>query len=179
MKRVLFIILLLITGCQTYTEEYSREVVQRSGPLPPPTRGQPPLSSQTEPVLRVEPDVMFGLWSEETPMMTKRTQVAGAGLDGKIYVIGGFLNSVRANGTTDAVEVYDTVRGTWALTASLPRALSHSGAATVDGKLYVIGGFLDGWIPKSAVYEYDVVNDRWIERTPMPTPRGSFAIALL
>jgi hypothetical protein len=40
----------------------------------------------------------------------------------------------------------------------------------VNGKIYVMGG--------SANFEYDPTTDSWVEKTPMPTPRTHFAIAV-
>ena len=52
---------------------------------------------------------------------------------------------------------------------SLPRPLHHVGAASVGGKIYVIGGYISGEGPVNTVYEYDPAIDQWRMRAAMPT----------
>ena len=51
--------------------------------------------------------------------------------------------------------------------------------SALNGKLYVVGGYVHDWAPTNAVYEYDPADDRWRERAPMPTPRGALAAAVI
>jgi N-acetylneuraminic acid mutarotase len=46
-------------------------------------------------------------------------------------------------------------------------------------KLYVIGGFVEGWTPTDDVHEYDPASDRWQQLAALPTPRGALAAAVL
>jgi Kelch motif len=41
------------------------------------------------------------------------------------------------------------------------RALHHAAAVGLNGKLYVMGGFVEGWTPTDEVHEYDLASDRW------------------
>ena len=115
-----------------------------------------------------------GVWSSGAPMLTARTEVTSAVLDGIIYVIGGF----RITGVnTDLVEAYDTAADSWSTLDPLPETLDHAGAAAVDGKVYVVGGYSDllsGTI-SSATYEYDPVANMWTTRAPMPLARAAAA----
>lgn len=126
-----------------------------------------------------------GAWFTAAPMPTKRTEVAVAALDGKIYVVGGFekpsLSNVMSASITSSVEVYDPVADRWTSAAPLPVGLHHVGIGVAGGRLYIIGGYarsgINIWSPVATVYAYDPVADRWTERAPMPTARGALAVA--
>ena len=62
-------------------------------------------------------------WTTGASMPTARTEVAGAVLDGKIYVIGGYDESGK---TTDVVEVYDPLTDRWSRASSLPEPEDHA-----------------------------------------------------
>jgi N-acetylneuraminic acid mutarotase len=53
--------------------------------------------------------------------------------------------------------------------------------AAVDGRLYAIGGRIDGSYASNLAVneEYDPVTDRWRARKPMPTARSGIAAAVL
>ncbi len=118
-------------------------------------------------------------------MPTKRTEVAVAALDGKIYTVGGFekpsLGNVMSFAITPTVEAYDPTMDQWASKAPLPVGLHHVGIGVAGGRLYVIGGYsksgLTVWNPVATVYAYDQVTDTWVERAPMPTARGALSVA--
>ena len=105
-------------------------------------------------------------------MPLERSEVAVAELDGKIYVIGGFDGQQE-------LEIYDPAVDRWSRGAAIPRALHHAGAVGLNSKLYVIGGYANGWDPTDTVYEYDPAGDRWRSLAAMPTPRGALAVAVM
>jgi N-acetylneuraminic acid mutarotase len=125
-----------------------------------------------------------GTWHTAAPMPTKRTEVAAAALDGKIYVVGGFekpnLGNVLNFTITRSVEMYDPVTDRWTSKAPMPVGLHHVGIGVVDGRLYVIGGYSRSGHsvrnPVATVYTYDPATDSWTERAPMPTPRGALSV---
>lgn len=118
-----------------------------------------------------------GHWERRAPLLTDRSEVAGAVVGDRIYVVGGLTPA----GATDAVEEYDPAADRWRMRAPLPQTVHHPAAASVSGKLYVIGGYVVRaffiWNGTDAVYEYDPAVDRWRARAPMPTPRGALAAA--
>jgi N-acetylneuraminic acid mutarotase len=62
----------------------------------------------------------------------------------------------------------------------MPTAREHLSSATVNGKLYVIGGrVLSLTRNLSVVEEYDPSTDSWITKSLMPTPRGGLAAATI
>ena len=134
------------------------------------------------PSAQPEPD--RGSWRTAAPMPTKRTEVAAAALDGKIYVVGGFekpsLGNVMNFAITPSVEMYDPVTDRWTPKAPLPVGLHHVGIGVVDRRLYVIGGYAKSgftvWNPVATVYAYDPAMDSWTERAPMPTARGALSV---
>lgn len=125
-----------------------------------------------------------GTWSTAAPMPTKRTEVAAAAVDGKIYVVGGFEKPSFGNmmnfAITPSVEMYDPVTDRWTSKAPVPVGLHHVGIGVVDRRLYVIGGYtksgLSVWNPVATVYAYDPATDRWTERASMPTARGALSV---
>ncbi|UVT16508.1 MAG: galactose oxidase [Nitrospira sp.] len=125
-----------------------------------------------------------GTWRAAAPMPTKRTEVAVATLDGKIYAVGGFekpsLGNVMNFAITPSVEVYDPATDRWTSKAAMPVGLHHVGIGVAGGRLYVIGGYsksgMSVWNPVAATYAYDPATDTWIERAPMPTARGALSV---
>jgi N-acetylneuraminic acid mutarotase len=118
------------------------------------------------------------------PMPTKRTEVAAAALNGKIYVVGGFekpsFGNVMNFAITPSVEVYDPATDQWTAKSPMPTGLHHVGIGVVGGRLYVIGGYsksgLSVWNPAATVYAYDPATDSWTERASMPTARGALSM---
>ena len=117
---------------------------------------------------------VLGSWGMGTDMPTPRTEVTSALLDGMVLVAGGFPIS---GGHTDLVEAYDIGADSWSQLQSLPVELDHAGAASVSGRIYVVGGYLNFGLGvlSSATYEYDPVGDSWTARTPMPLARAAAA----
>ncbi|MGI0040246.1 MAG: Kelch repeat-containing protein, partial [Nitrososphaera sp.] len=103
-------------------------------------------------------------------MPTPRTEIAGAALDGKIYIIGGFD---RLGSAVSTVEVYDPEVDRWNASEPLPWPLHHAAAASYNDTLYVVGGYLEDNEPTDKLLAYDPEMNEWQELAPMPTPRGA------
>src|SRR5262245_40161938 len=90
------------------------------------------------------------------------------GGNGKIYVIGsGFSQR--------ATRIYDIGTNTWSAGTLVPVGIFGYGHAYADGKIYVIGGFVDGNY-SSTIYAYDVASDTW--SAPLaPLPQGEAQMA--
>lgn len=116
------------------------------------------------------PRPQFPYWTEGKPMPTPRTEVAGAAIDMKVYIVGGFDSAGRAVPT---VEAYDSISDSWSRAASLPLPLHHAGAASYGGKLYVVGGYFADRTPSDRLIVYDPETNKWEELSPMPTARGA------
>jgi N-acetylneuraminic acid mutarotase len=69
------------------------------------------------------------------------------------------------------------IENSWEIMADMPTGRLGAGVATVNGKIYVIGGSNE----RSALTvneEYDPVTDTWSAKKRMPTARSNFAIAV-
>jgi hypothetical protein len=61
--------------------------------------------------------------------------------------------------------------GLWVMGPTLPSAHSEVGVATVNGKVYIVGGTVDtGTMSLSLNEEYDPASKRARERAPLPQP---------
>jgi N-acetylneuraminic acid mutarotase len=72
---------------------------------------------------------------------------------------------------------------TWELMASMPTARAQLGVAVANGKIYAIGGSSNDPITRgpallNVTEEYNPVTNTWATKTPMPTARHSFGIAV-
>lgn len=131
-------------------------------------------------------DYQKGAWTTASPAPTERTEVVAAAIGSKIYVVGGFnkpnLQNALKFAISNDVEVYDAATDTWSTATPLPEGRHHAGIATLNGMLYVIGGFtksmLSVWHAVATVYQYNPVTQAWRELAPMPTARGALGVAV-
>jgi len=117
-----------------------------------------------------------GTWMKRAPLWSDRWQLAVAAVTNAagqsvVYAIGG----TSATAVQSKVMAYNTATNTWSLKAPLPRALhSTNGAAVINGKIYVSGGFTDfhpsAYYPSqsSALYRYDPRTNTWSQLRDMP-----------
>jgi N-acetylneuraminic acid mutarotase len=73
------------------------------------------------------------------------------------------------NDNSASVEYFDINRQLWESAADLPFGLIKPAAGVVDGKIYVIGGQVDG-CDNRAVLRLDPAQDRWDKITECPEP---------
>ena len=126
-------------------------------------------------------------WTAFAPMPTSRVGFAVAACDNKIYVIGGEEIPFQFFPSFSAVnEVYDPSMNNWTTRAPMPVATSGMQAATVNGKIYVIGGsILTAGTPPYTYAQpvvnfteiYDPVTDSWTMGAPVPYPVSGCAMA--
>ncbi|MCR4321146.1 MAG: IPT/TIG domain-containing protein [Candidatus Brocadiaceae bacterium] len=129
-----------------------------------------------------EYDPINNEWTTKTPMPTARWGAASVVINGHIYVIGGSRSCPHIIiDPSAALEVYDPVGDNWDTTREpMPTARWDLAAATVNGKIYAIGG----WDPQNErvldkVEEYDPATNVWTTKSPMPTARtGLIAVAV-
>jgi len=114
------------------------------------------------------------MYDPETNTWTTKTsipQANGTTVDGgsgtavyqnKIYCFGWELN-----------QVYDTATDSWATKTPSPTPRTTSTACTINGKIYLIGGFdtffLGNPIRSNVNEMYDPVSDSWTTMAPLPT----------
>jgi N-acetylneuraminic acid mutarotase len=103
-------------------------------------------------------------------------------LDGNVYISGGYPGDRIP---VDTVAIYSPGTNTWAHGPSLPIALHHAMSATVNGKLYVIGGEYLGagtGLPSiylDTVFELDPRIGQWVAKALMPTGRSGGGAAVV
>jgi N-acetylneuraminic acid mutarotase len=106
-----------------------------------------------------------------------RGEVAGAVLDGRLYVAGGFD---RTRETTDAFEAYDVAADAWAPLAPLPERRDHTALAAMDGRIWAAGGVIlrIGRVGQN-LWSYDPAGDRWFRHQDLPEPRYAHGLVAL
>lgn len=123
-----------------------------------------------------------GTWTRKAPSPHAVAEVGVAAVEGKIYVVGGGVQSEKSGGIpviSGLNLMYDPASDSWRELAALPRALSHVAVTAWSGKLYAFGGFTrDVHIdPQSSAFVYDPKSDRWNELASLSSARGSMAVA--
>ena len=137
-------------------------------------------------------------WKVISQLPTERTGFATAVVDSKIYLFGGTLfeheRGVRRENEPgiwrgpfgmSLVEVYDPQTNAWQRLADMPTARSEPLTAVVDGKIYVLAGYVGkdnkGVNLKNlkAVEMYDPQTDMWVKKQDMPTPRIDFGTGVV
>ena len=120
-----------------------------------------------------------GTWSTKAPLAVGRAEIGVASLDGKVYALGGTaqVGNGKPVWNSKLNSMYDPKLNVWTDEAPLPAGLSHIGAASLDGKLYAVGGFTDivHMGPQSLAFVYDPKTNRWAALPPISSARGSVA----
>jgi hypothetical protein len=117
-----------------------------------------------------------GEWGMRAPALEPLSELALAESNGKLYLMGGYPPD---RVTARTVQVYDVATNTWTYGPQLPVRNNHGMAASVNGKIYLIGGQLNADDPPNGnsyvntVYELDPAVGAWVTKAPMPTARSS------
>lgn len=134
-------------------------------------------------------------WTKKKPMALASHHVAFTELNGKLYAFGGFV--LPASGPPAWVPIdnaweYDPAADSWKALAPMPTKRGSPVAATVGGKIYVIGGASTH--PGSSepavhparphrsvatVEEYDPATNSWRARSALPTARNHAAVGVV
>ncbi len=150
------------------------------------------VASPTNPKYGSRLPLTKGTWTETVPLLQPWQEGGVAATDDRIYVIGGIVSNYsytpttttepsRIN-TTTLVQYFDIAAQTWHDAAPLPISINHGNAASVAGKIYLLGGLsgtnLTEWSAVANSYVYDPTDDSWTEIASMPkgTARGACAV---
>lgn len=115
-------------------------------------------------------------WSQAAPFPDPSEEVYGIAAGGKLYVLGGLGPGWTAKGL---VYEYDPAIDQWTKKKNMPLLTHHIGITELNGKIYVMGGFVKpqkgptAWQPVDNAWEYDPANDTWKALAPLPSKRGS------
>jgi len=142
-----------------------------------------------------EYDPAANKWTKKKPMPLPTHHTALAEANGKIYVMGGFVLPKGGPAAWQPVNnawEYDPAGDTWKALAPLPTGRGSPVAATVNGKIYVIGGASTHPGSKEisvhprrahrsvgANEMYDPATNTWTVRSSMPTARNHAAIGVV
>ena len=98
-------------------------------------------------------------------------------LNGKIYVIGGFLRAGARHRAGFAASEYDPATDTWRTLAPLKTPRGSVAVAALNGKIHAIGGRTPDRVT-SAVHEvYDPATNMWTDAAPLPLARDHVGVA--
>jgi len=112
-------------------------------------------------------------WVSKEPLLTARSDLGAAVVNGKIYAIGG-MPDYNTN------EEYDPATDMWNVKAPMPTARYKFGIAVYQNKIYCIGGQFSNRSSNArseqtgAIEVYDPATNTWEIKTPMPSPRSQF-----
>jgi N-acetylneuraminic acid mutarotase len=111
-------------------------------------------------------------------MTLARSEHPAAVLGNEIVVAGGFIGvGVGRSGVTPTVEAYSPESDTWRDLPDLPEARHHGMAAVVEDRAFFIGGYTASGDASTSVWE--LVDDVWVDRAPMPEPVAAGAAVVL
>lgn len=81
-------------------------------------------------------------WTTTASLHEEIAQAAASVLaDGRLLLTGGYRVDCTVNCTDPGSEIYDPVRDSWSITASMPTGRDYAGAVTLsDGRVLVVGG---------------------------------------
>jgi len=118
-------------------------------------------------------------WTQVTNLPAALFSPACAIIDSHLYVIGGGDASFI---TYNTVNIYDIAANTWTTGTPYPERLAGAGGGVYNGKMYLVGGLLDGsFLGRTPTYCYDPSADTaggtpWDTMTSCPRGAGGLAI---
>ncbi len=115
-------------------------------------------------------------WSLAAPMSQRRSYVAAAELDGRVYVAGGMVGETGRHLAT--FERFDPRSNSWTTLPQIPEAVRAGAGAAVRGTVYVIGGSTPSGVGRQ-VYAYDVERGGWRPAAPLPERRFNHSAVAL
>lgn len=113
-------------------------------------------------------DASTDSWSFKAPLPAAKDAFATAECRGLIYAIGGGYSEGSCNTAGVSVESYDPTANTWIERGPLPEDLGSMGAASINGIIYVAGGYR-GATASYRTLSFDPDTDVWTPLADMPS----------
>jgi len=124
-----------------------------------------------------EYDPVTDTWTRKPDMPTPRHSFSVSEINGKFYLIGGKTGSKIVGGPClSLVEEYDPATETWTKKANMPTARARLCTCALNGKIYAIGGMVEGKVMTSVVEAYDPSTDAWSKEAEIPVGRCSMSV---
>jgi len=112
-------------------------------------------------------DAAANSWSYGPPLPEGRYFMAAGYWNGKIYLVGG--SGSQEPPPLNATWEYDIATSTFITKTSFPTShIERTSATVINGHLYIAGGVDESGVPGSNLYDYDIQQDTWTARAPMP-----------
>lgn len=118
-------------------------------------------------------DLKNDSWASIPNITDHRGSHASAAIGQYFYILGG--GGIDSNLTS--IERYDITSNTWQKMAPMPSARHALNAVTIDGRIYVVGGWVYGTVCCAALEIYDPDSDSWSTGLDLPTPRRLMGVA--
>ncbi|ABX03583.1 MAG TPA: hypothetical protein DEF47_17495 [Herpetosiphon sp.] len=137
-------------------------------------------TAQPQAVATSATTTMFS-WQDGATVPQPRFESQGVFVNGKLYVIGGFISCCTQINATDLVDVYDLASNTWQRIASIPEAISHAPVVADGTNIYVLGGYLGNNPGGSTnhVWKLNTVTNTWTRGIDLPVARGGAGAAIV
>lgn len=129
-------------------------------------------------VLKYNP--FLHLYEEVAPLPETRFRHGAAVLDQELYVIGGYTSDEASSSgqPSECLRIYNIENNEWREGACTEFPHGDTCAATLGGKLYVIGGYGESYATLRAVEEYDPATGSWSRVPDLPEGRGDVMCAV-
>jgi N-acetylneuraminic acid mutarotase len=119
-------------------------------------------------------------WLTRTAMPTARAGLVSATVNDRIYVIGGRNPQSYSLATVQRFSPSGTSLLVWTNRAALPQGRSWpSGAAMLNGKIYVTGGFASSGARTNTLFVYNPADNNWSTKAHLPINSAEGASAVI
>jgi N-acetylneuraminic acid mutarotase len=117
-------------------------------------------------------------WTPIAPLPEPRFETGVAVVDGKLWVLGGFTDRLKA---LTSVVAYDPEADAWAHIAELPENTTHMNVVRDGRTLWYAGGFVgdNPGVATANVWKFDVDAGAFAAGPALPEARGAGALVLL
>ena len=116
-------------------------------------------------------------WSTAASIPEPLQEMHAAVLKGRIYIAGGF--NVKDDVTVVSYRL-DPAANRWERIADLPAGRHHMPLVVANDTLYAVGGLsAPGFDAVATLWIFEDRENRWVERAPLPEPRGAGGAAVV
>ncbi|MEJ2853707.1 MULTISPECIES: Kelch repeat-containing protein [unclassified Saccharothrix] len=118
-------------------------------------------------------------WEQVASYPARVFDAAAAEHDGKVYVAGGVHAADGDDFFSNDLYVYDPDLNRWDAKADFSQTREAPAAAFLDGRLHLVGGWLDTGATTTRLEVYDPATDTWTRRADAPAGRSAPGVAVL